>query len=137
MLSRANGFLVILLSLCLIACTAMQPVPPTYSGIKNNVRPGDQVVIRTNDGVTHRFRVTQVTQSRVIGDNNDSISINRIQEIKRQTYAQSTRRLSSGAIAGIVIGSLLVVGVVIFAALFKTSEDAIGPALAQAAKNAI
>jgi hypothetical protein len=58
---------VCLMSLALVGCVAHRPIENTYEQITAELEPGDRVKIELKDGQKLSFRVTEISESELVG----------------------------------------------------------------------
>lgn len=113
-------FMVLCLIICLVAsCTTLQPVTGKPGAVQQRIasgallKPGDYVVVLTEDGKTHYFNVTSINASTIEG-RNESISIDQIASIQKPKLSVGKTALAVGltvvAAAALVVVSVYSVG---------------------------
>ena len=94
-------------AILLVGCTSLQPVDMPPEALREQVRasqiarPGERVSVTTEDGVTHEFKIVEVTDRAIRGDAVD-VPINAIVSVRtRKTNPAKTALAVAGAV-GIV-----------------------------------
>jgi hypothetical protein len=115
---------VLVLTICLIGCTTLQPVPGSPAALQQRIasgellKRGDHVDIRTKDGRTHDFKVTSVGASTIDGKH-ESISIDQVAVVQK-------RQISAGKTV-LAVGLIIVVAAVVTACVVGGCRGSAGP----------
>jgi hypothetical protein len=96
-----NSLVPILIIQLSSGCTTLQPLPEDRSALEQTVKPGDKVHVITRDGNEKEFKVTQVTEQRIEGEN-QSVAMDDIAKIER-------RDISGWKTGGLAFGVTIVV----------------------------
>ena len=96
-------------AIVIAGCAGLKPVDLPPEEVRQQVRagqiaqPGERVSVTTEDGRTHEFKVVQVTDSSVRGDNADVLIDTIISVRTRQTDPARTVLAAAGAVAAIYV----------------------------------
>ncbi|HEY0973301.1 MAG TPA: hypothetical protein VGE57_02265 [Solimonas sp.] len=120
--------LVALLSVSIVGCTSMRAIEPPVTSVPTQVKPGDDVIVRTLSGKTYELTVRSVDDTAFIGKAADGKSW-------KIPYAQiesmSLRKVDAVKTSGLTIAVLAVV----FVGLMWLAGKALGDALEDGPKN--
>lgn len=103
-----KAFTVSCLSICLIGgCTTLHPIANAPNDLSEHfgdggvLQPGDRVIIKTVKGVTHRLRVSSVSDGVIYGDH-DSVPFSEIASIDRREFSAAKTTILVVVVAGAV-----------------------------------
>jgi hypothetical protein len=105
---------VLVLIICIAGCTTLQPIAGHPSDLQRRItsgevlKRGDRVLIVTNDGRKHKFKVTSLSTGTIDGAH-ESISIDQVSSIERREFdVRKTVWLVALTVLGVVIVILAV-----------------------------
>lgn len=114
-----RGILMCFLVMGLTGCTTLQPVErPTPQAIQADIHRGDQVHLETDRGLIYEFRVTSISSEGIGGRVSGREQLLRYEHIS----SISVRRHSAAKTASLVIGTVAVVGTLVYY-IFKGVND--------------
>ena len=103
-----KSFMAWFLIVCLMGgCTTLQPIANAPTDLSQHfndggvLHPGDQVVITTNSGAKHQFRVSSVHDGAIYGDH-DSVPFSEIASVERREYSGTKTTVLVIVILGVV-----------------------------------
>ncbi len=103
--------LIATLAILLGGCSSLKPLDLTAEEVREQVRageiarPGERVSVTTEDGRTHEFKVVEVTDHAVRGDDAD-VPIDTIVSLRtRQTDPARTALTVAGAVAAVYVAA--------------------------------
>ena len=108
---------VLIVTLAFSGCTSMKPIGDVSDTGKviEQIEPGQRVYISLKDGSKHEFVVKSVTQTEVIGTEQETVSLAEVEEVKVEEI--STLK-TTGAVVGGYILYAGIAALVALAALF-------------------
>lgn len=117
----------LLVSLSLVGCTSMRPLPAGDSGQwRGQVQVGDDVSVAASNGKTYLLTLTEVDDQKIVGiGDNKKVTIRYEQiktlEIRKVSALKTTAAVGGGVLA--VVGAVLVFAVIAFQNGWGIDED--------------
>ncbi len=117
----------VLVSISLVACTSMRPLPPGDGGQwRGQVHVGDDVSVTASNGKTYLLTLTEVDDQKIvgIGDNKKvTIRYEQIQtlEVRKLSALKTTAAVGGGILAA--TAALLLVVIIAFKNGFGSDDD--------------
>jgi hypothetical protein len=112
-----KAFIAFCLIVCVVGgCTTLQPVTGSPAAVQQRIssgallKPGDDVLIRTEDGRTYYFNVTSVNASTIEG-RHESILIDQIASIEKRKLSVGKTALAAVGLTVVVAAAVVVVAV--------------------------
>ncbi len=120
-------FIALLLSISLLACTSMRPIPASdRQAVRTAVKVGDEVSVVATNGKTYLLVLTTVEDDKIVGTGDNKKVTIRYEQIK----SIEVRKVSAGKTVGLtaaIIGVTLVALIVLYTiALDNALEEAFG-----------
>jgi len=117
----------LLVSLSLVGCTSLRPLPPGDGGQwRGQVQVGDDVSVAASNGKTYLLTLTEVDDQKIVGiSDNKKVTIRYEQiktlEIRKVNALKTTAAVGGGILA--VVGAVLVFAVIVFKNGLGSEED--------------
>lgn len=108
-------FLVALLSVSIVGFTSMRAIEPPVTSVPTQVKPGDDVIVRTLSGKTYELTVRSVDETAFIGKAADGkswkIPYAQIESMSlRKVDAVKTSGLTIAVLAVVFVGAIILAG---------------------------
>lgn len=117
----------VLVSLSLIACTSMRPLPPGDAGQwRGQVQVGDDVSVAATNGKTYLLTLTEVDDQKIvgIGDNKKvTIRYEQIQQLEVRKLSAAKTVGATGLTLGAIYLTLLALGAYAMSQMFESLGD--------------